>query len=539
MKRRSEACPPAYHWTSVSVAGESSIRYNADSGASTRVGHQHLDRRHVRHDQHGLPRVARQQLVAGAEHPPPYVGRTTRHPAARPSGHPATRRAPPASRSRTSSKVSPSHSPNAHSRNASTSRTVRAQRPRRPRRRSAGSGASATRRRRRRRRCPRAARRRRPPDGPPPRSSSGSRPAGPAEPLLRRVRRLAVAEQHRRGRGPELGVPADQPASRGVGSALRPRRRRRPGCRSSAVLSARRPRLARGPRRPSPRWPAGRRACSAPAAPTCRSPATAAARSRARSASGRMSGCLIFQRPDICSTTSLESIRTSTVAVGSSSRTASSPAIRPRYSATLLRRDADVLGELAQHLAGLARPGRRRRRPPGPGCRGSRRRPRRRTGVTDPDSAVRTRIRRHSSQRMHLVGVGVAQLVDLGVVELEPAAAAPALPQLGGADAALLLADLLVERDQVLGQRARPGWPAGPAAARPRRRSRPWSCRGDAVSSATRASGRLLLGRPARLPALRRLQPLHDLEHDLLEVALPLGRAWRSRAAGSPAPWAR
>src|SRR4051794_19531249 len=53
-------------------------------------------------------------------------------------------------------------------------------------------------------------------------------------------------------------------------------------------------------------------------------------------ASGRMSGCLIFQRPLICSTTSLESIRTSTSAEGSSSSAASRPAISPRYSATLL-----------------------------------------------------------------------------------------------------------------------------------------------------------------------------------------------------------
>ena len=49
-----------------------------------------------------------------------------------------------------------------------------------------------------------------------------------------------------------------------------------------------------------------------------------------------MSSCLIFQRPDICSTTSLESIRTCTSAVGSIARAASSPAISPRYSATLL-----------------------------------------------------------------------------------------------------------------------------------------------------------------------------------------------------------
>ncbi len=48
-----------------------------------------------------------------------------------------------------------------------------------------------------------------------------------------------------------------------------------------------------------------------------------------------MSGCLIFQRPDICSTTSLESMRTWTVASGKSSRAALRPATRPLYSATL------------------------------------------------------------------------------------------------------------------------------------------------------------------------------------------------------------
>ena len=53
-------------------------------------------------------------------------------------------------------------------------------------------------------------------------------------------------------------------------------------------------------------------------------------------ASGRMSGCLIFHRPDICSTTSLESIRTSMSASGANSSASLSPAIRPEYSATLL-----------------------------------------------------------------------------------------------------------------------------------------------------------------------------------------------------------
>jgi len=50
--------------------------------------------------------------------------------------------------------------------------------------------------------------------------------------------------------------------------------------------------------------------------------------------SGRRPGFLICQRPDICSMTSLESIRTSTW-VAFSSAAARRPAIRPWYSATL------------------------------------------------------------------------------------------------------------------------------------------------------------------------------------------------------------
>src|SRR5260370_17966602 len=49
-----------------------------------------------------------------------------------------------------------------------------------------------------------------------------------------------------------------------------------------------------------------------------------------------MSGCLICQRPDICSTTSLESIRTSTSAPCAVAAAARRPAISPEYSATLL-----------------------------------------------------------------------------------------------------------------------------------------------------------------------------------------------------------
>ena len=60
------------------------------------------------------------------------------------------------------------------------------------------------------------------------------------------------------------------------------------------------------------------------------------ARRLASIASGRMLACLTFQRPDICSTTSLESIRTSMSAPGANSSASLSPAIRPEYSATLL-----------------------------------------------------------------------------------------------------------------------------------------------------------------------------------------------------------
>ena len=60
------------------------------------------------------------------------------------------------------------------------------------------------------------------------------------------------------------------------------------------------------------------------------------ARLVASAASGFMSGCLIFQRPDICSTTSLESIRTSISACGANCSASRRPPISPLYSATLL-----------------------------------------------------------------------------------------------------------------------------------------------------------------------------------------------------------
>ena len=128
------------------------------------------------------------------------------------------------------------------------------------------------------------------------------------------------------------------------------------------------------------------------------------ARRLASSASGFMSGCLIFQSPDICSTTSLESILTSMSASGASSAAKRRPAIRPLYSATLLLATPIVLPSsaitspvsaslrTAPYAAGPGFP----REPPSASmttARGVR------LSVTDPDSSVRTRIRWHSSQR--------------------------------------------------------------------------------------------------------------------------------------------
>ena len=91
-------------------------------------------------------------------------------------------------------------------------------------------------------------------------------------------------------------------------------------------------------------------------------------------ASGRIAGCLTCQRPDICSMTSLESICTRTSAAPSSAA-AVSPAIRPRYSATLLV--AMPMAALrSASTAPVRRPAPPRRSRPGPGCPASRRRPR-------------------------------------------------------------------------------------------------------------------------------------------------------------------
>ena len=70
-------------------------------------------------------------------------------------------------------------------------------------------------------------------------------------------------------------------------------------------------------------------------------------------ASGRMSGCLIFQRPDICSTTSLESIRTSMSASGANSAASLEPGDQAGVLRDVVGGDADRGAVLGEHLAGV------------------------------------------------------------------------------------------------------------------------------------------------------------------------------------------
>jgi hypothetical protein len=73
-------------------------------------------------------------------------------------------------------------------------------------------------------------------------------------------------------------------------------------------------------RRPSSASLASRSACALRSRGTQVKIVPAGASRRASMASGFMSGCLIFHVPDICSTTSRESIRTSSAAPGVCSR---------------------------------------------------------------------------------------------------------------------------------------------------------------------------------------------------------------------------
>ena len=167
-----------------------------------------------------------------------------------------------------------------------------------------------------------------------------------------------------------------------------------------------------------------------------------------------MSGCLIFQRPDICSTTSLESIRTSTSSAPSSAA-AVSPAIRPRYSATLLVATPDASLALGEHASDGRRRTPPRRSRPAPGCPANRRRLRRHLtlGLTvrTPWCAPGSRRTRRNARRPRRVAAAI-RAISPRSSSIRQAPQRRALQQ-RRADAGLL-ALLLVERQQVLGQRA-------------------------------------------------------------------------------------
>ena len=139
-----------------------------------------------------------------------------------------------------------------------------------------------------------------------------------------------------------------------------------------------------------------------------------------------MSSCLIFQRPDICSTTSLESIRTSTVQSGSRVGRHAQPGDEPAVLGDVVAGDPDELGPLGE------RPRRSRRRAPGRrsrparGCRASRRPPRRRSAGSQPRLGRAHQDAAALLAAHHLVRRGGPDALDLLRVELEAAALAAA-----------------------------------------------------------------------------------------------------------------
>ena len=317
--------------STVTDAGLSSIRNTDSSGAWSAVRDQGLDRGHVADHDDGLAGVRLAEPLEPGEHPLLDLRGTTRRPGARRRASRARRRGSSLSRSATSAKVSPSQVPNSISAKPGSTSTVVAQHLgedlrglqraayRRgdhrvdalgDRRQPLGGGADLAR--------PSSLRPglalARPPENrfaavcgvTPCRtriSVVGGPPGGPAAAAggLRDVG-LSTSSISESGSSTSA-APADGDAAalaveRLVGEPV-----------GVLVLLARHPGVRRAGRRQPVRPP---------------------------SASGRMSGCLIFQRPDICSTTSLESIRTSISASGANSSASLSPAIRPEYSATLL-----------------------------------------------------------------------------------------------------------------------------------------------------------------------------------------------------------
>ena len=176
-------------------------------------------------------------------------------------------------------------------------------------------------------------------------------------------------------------------------------------------------------------------------------------REPAASASGFMSGCLIFQRPAICSMTSLESIRTLELGTRGVLVVELQPGDQAAVLGDVVGGDADALGPLGDDLAGdrVHQHGAVRR------VAGVASRSPSASMTTEVCSAaIRcrtprwTRIRLHTSQRI-TSWEGLRDHAQVGGVQLEAAPAAAAGTQGRGTDTALLPAELLVERHQVRG----------------------------------------------------------------------------------------
>ena len=181
----------------------------------------------------------------------------------------------------------------------------------------------------------------------------------------------------------------------------------------------------------------------------------AGARRFASAASGFIDGCLTFQLPVICSTTSLESIRTSIVGPWRMLGGELEPGDQAAVLGDVVGGDADRLSALGDQLTGVGvleqRAVRSRARIAAGGtvglddhgpvrsCRGQR-----------PDSPVRTRIRLQSSQRITSSEGALADHGEVGGVQREPAATALAPAKRSRPHPGLLDAQLLVERQQVV-----------------------------------------------------------------------------------------
>ena len=255
------------------------------------------------------------------------------------------------------------------------------------------------------------------------RARRGSRPTrGSGVPARRRPRRRASADR-RQPLGDlahlgaalvgEAGVAAGQPAGEPLVGGVRGA-----PCRTStSVVTGRRAATSRGSRRPrpgsarprgsapprppsrglvgsgraldrvagdaatagrrAPRWRAGRRACSARAAPRCTSCPDGAEpvgldRQRPHVGVLDLPAAAHLLDDELGVHPDLDRRRP-----GASSAASSSPAIRPRYSATLLLATPMRGALLGEHLAGVGVLDAARRTPRGRGCRASRRRPRR------------------------------------------------------------------------------------------------------------------------------------------------------------------